>query len=428
MKKRLVLIKPPEISRFNFGTFSLAVLAAAVRHIADVTLIDATSLTCDEAIKKVLDESPDIVGITVMSQESVKSACSFVSSLKTDTENTPAQPTIIAGGHGASINPEPLLAAGASAIVYGEGEKTLLQVIENGIVPGTKGIICYGNSGTIKGKPQQPVLPLDCLEKPARDLMPDPEGVFLLETSRGCPHSCKFCETTRFSGKRWRPFSPSRVVGEIRELVEEYGAWIIHLADDNFAADPERVLNICKELQKGPLPAIILASARADDLLAHPSLLKEMSDARIRRITVGIETLDPSAAKKAGKAISLDTYREVFRKMRAYDIFSIASFIVGLPGETPVARQKNIAFALFAAPDTAHFLPFLPLPGTPYAKGRTIGLPDPEDVRDSAVFNNTFRKHHTTVTRLKRAVGKGGIRGLFAEKVLQKSKEHIPYP
>lgn len=422
MRKRLALVKPPEISRFNFGTFSLAVLAGAVRDIADVVIIDATNLTRDEAVRQTLIYKPDIIGVTVMGQESVIPASNFVFSLKKSSEGSGGSPVIIAGGHGASMIPENLLAAGADAVIFGEGETTLRRIIEQGIFPGAKGLFCKGEAGIIRGGRQRPIFPLDCLKKPARDLMTPSAGVFLMETSRGCPHACKFCETTRFYGRKWRPHSPSRVAEEVHELVEEHGAWIIFFADDNFAADPERVILICKELQQGPLPAVILASARADDLLAHPDLLTEMSKARIRRVTVGVETLDPLTAHKTGKPIAIDTYRKVFRKMSANDIFSIASFIVGLPAETSAARKKSLDFALDAGPDTAHFLPFLPLIGTPYAKRGTACQPDPKDVRDSAAYNDAFRKHPTTISRLKKAVSKGGIRGLFAEKALMNNR------
>ena len=420
MRKRIVLVKPPETSRLNFGTFSLAVLAGAVRHIADITLVDATGLDRDEAAREVIAENPDIIGVTVMSEESVDPASCFVRSLKNSLKQTPRPPTIIAGGHGASMHPLPLLHSGAAAVVYGEGEKTMRQVIEEGIVPGAKGLVCQGKNGTVRGKPQEPVYPLDSLEKPARDLMPASENVFLMETSRGCPHSCRFCETTRFYGREWRPFSPGRIAEEVHELVEKHRAWVIHFTDDNFAADPERVLRICDELQKVSLPAVILASARADDLASRPVLLKEMSDARIRRITVGVETLDPLTAGKAGKPVSPSIYKEVFRKMREHDIFSVASFIVGLPGESPEIRKNSVALALDAAPDAAHFLPFLPLAGTPYANERKPGKADQRDIRDSGIFNTAFRNHPATIARLKKAVDRGGIRGLFAEKTLQK--------
>jgi len=418
MKKRLVLVKPPEVSNFNFGTFTLAVLAGAVRDAADVVLIDATELAVDKAVQKVLAENPDIIGVTVMSHESSISARDFIQSLKIGIKESCTSPIIIAGGHGASMFPEPLLEAGASAVVFGEGEITLLQIIEQGIIPGAKGICCESKEGIVRGKPQPMVFPLDRLNTPARDLITNPGTVFLMETSRGCPHSCLFCETTRFYGRQWRPFSPSRVAEEVRELIEKYSAWIIHFADDNFAADPQRVLSICEELQKGPLPAVILASARADDLFSNPGLLEAMSSAHIRRVTVGVESLDPFTARKAGKQVPLHVYREVFKKMRTCDIFSVASFIVGLPGEIPEARAKSVSFALEAAPDSAHFLPFLPLPGTPYAKGYPSCKADPKDILDSAAYNATFRMHNSTISRLSEAVAAGGIRGLFAEKVL----------
>jgi hypothetical protein len=74
---------------------------------------------------------------------------------------------------------------------------------------------------------QELIRPMDSLQPPARDLMPPPgDGIHLMETSRGSPHSCDFCETTRLYGRSWRPHSPERVAAEVIRLVEGHDAVI----------------------------------------------------------------------------------------------------------------------------------------------------------------------------------------------------------
>jgi len=59
----------------NYGTFSLAVLASAIRDIVAVTIVDATNLSLDKAAKTVIAGDPEVVGITVMGVDPVKPVC-----------------------------------------------------------------------------------------------------------------------------------------------------------------------------------------------------------------------------------------------------------------------------------------------------------------------------------------------------------------
>lgn len=424
MSKKLVLVKPPERSAFNFGTFSLAVLGAAVRPLADVSILDATDLPIGDAVEKAWARQPDLLGVTVMGLQSVRPAAEFIQQLASLGKHRwrgAAHSPIVAGGHGASMLPKVLLEAGADAVVIGEGELVVRQIIRDGTRPGLSGVACLVDGSMVVGPPQALVTPLDSLDPPARDLMPPPpNGIHLMETSRGCPHACAFCETTRFYGKRWRPHSAERVAAEARRLVNEHDAWIIHFADDNFAADPRRVRRICEELKKQELPAFFMASARADDLVADPGLLPAMASARILRITVGAESLDLRTASSVGKTIHPRIYKQLFARMRELGIFSIASLIVGLPGETPDIRARSVELGVEAGPDSAHFLPFLPLPGIPLAAERDGHDPDPADIQDAQAFTQEFFRDPTVQARLKAAASGNGVRALLARATLAK--------
>ena len=61
----------------------------------------------------------------------------------------------------------------------------------------------------------------------------------IIETSRGCPHSCEFCEIPIRQGKRPRNKSAEQVMTEIRSL-HALGADSIFIIDDNFFGNRKR--------------------------------------------------------------------------------------------------------------------------------------------------------------------------------------------
>lgn len=181
---RVNLIKPPECSRMNFGCFSLAVLASAVRDIASIRIIDATNLTIEDAVSAAVKDTPDLIGVTTMGLASVGAVKTFLRALRSAGFNG----VLITGGHGASMSPKVLLESGADAVVCGEGEITFRELLQQGVSENVRGLYLQRNGALIK-TPQRPLIQsLDCLQEPARDFAGEPQdGIFLLETSRGCP-------------------------------------------------------------------------------------------------------------------------------------------------------------------------------------------------------------------------------------------------
>jgi radical SAM superfamily enzyme YgiQ (UPF0313 family) len=321
--------------------------------------------------------------------------------------------------------PEELLNAGADCVVFGEGELILGDILQDGVSPGMPGTAVLEDNRIVKGPTRPLIFPLDDLKEPARELMAPPrDGIHLMETSRGCPHSCEFCETTRFYGTRWRPQSPRRVLQEVNRLIEQYDAWLIHIVDDNFTANPKRVKEICRALiDDEALPLYFMFFARADDLIKDPELLPLMAKARMLRMTVGIDTLDPDVGEHVKKTIPLEVYREVFERMREVGMFSIGSLIIGLPGETPEAREKAVERLVEAGPDCAQFLPYLPLPGLPRDERHTGYEPHPDDMEDANRFTREYLLHPTVTARLESLVEKGEVQGQFARDTLRHISE-----
>lgn len=420
-KPRIVLVKPPEESELNFGPFNLAVLAAYIRDITDVVIIDATKKSLADTAEHVWSLKPEIVGITVTGSGSIQPAVRLLKLLT--RHNAGSTAAILVGGHGAAAGERMLfLEAGATAVVIGEGEQVLRYIIEHGVKPGAPGIAMQSEGEPCVGPNTQLIQPLDQLPPPARDLIPLPKnGIHLLETSRGCPYRCGFCETTRFFGNTWRAFSPKWVATEVKRLVDMYNAWTILLTDDNFAANHAHVIEICDRLQRGPLPAVFIASARADDLLRHPEVIPALASAKFFRITIGVETLEYKAAKLAGKLIDKSVYRDTFALLRAYGIFSVASFITGLP-EQQADPHTVVEQAVEVGPDAVVFVPFIPTPGTSLAGDCIMYEPKTVDRENAKRMTAAFFKHPDVKRRLSEAETAGGIRGLMARATISRYK------
>jgi radical SAM superfamily enzyme YgiQ (UPF0313 family) len=403
----ITLVKPPEHSLLNFGTFSLAVLAAAVRDIADITIVDATYYEMDKAAEKIVETNPDLVGITTMGTTSCIPATSLIQVLRSCYTNP-----IVVGGHGAAIRPLPYLKAGADAVVCGEGEITFREILLKGISDSVRGLALVRDGKLVKTPSQVLIEPLDLLREPARDLAgPPPDGIGLVETSRGCPYGCAFCEATRFYYQKWRPRSAEVVCSDIQNLVKK-GAEVIHIVDDNFTADPKRALHICELLEKKMKPLFFLFSGRCDDLLKIPELIPALARAHFLRAGIGIETLEPELAHFIGKPISFEQHRHACTEMREAGIFTMASFIVGLPGETEDMRTQSVESAVRVGADSAQWVPFQPLPGTPLEKGD--GSPEPWCVEAAAKTTYEFRRHPVVIARLVEAAHQPTVRGMLA--------------
>lgn len=417
---RITLVKPPEDSKLNFGTFSLAVLAAAVRDIADITIVDATHFDVDAAVEHTLRTRPAVIGVTTMGLASVKPASAFINALRTNYEGL-----LLAGGHGATMSPHPLLTAGVDAVVCGEGERTFREILEKGVSPRIKGLTLLHKGKIVKTPPRELINPLDLLPLPAYDLI-ESSAMVLLETSRGCPHTCTFCETARFYHCVWRPRSPETVVRDVQRITKE-GVTIIHIVDDNFCASPKRALRICELLHNSDLPLFFFFSARTDDLLKIPELIPALARAHFLRAGIGIETLEPELAHAIKKPISFEQHCRAVTAMKKAGILVVASFILGLPGETEAMRNRCVDLAVDVGVDAAHFVPFQPLPGTPLEKG--TGQPEPWAVTAAAEATNQFRCHPVVLNRLVEASKETTVRGMLARAGLARQvREHLLPP
>ena len=85
------------------------------------------------------------------------------------------------------------------------------------------------------------------------------------------------------------PRTPERVFDEWMMLVREHGIRSIHVEDDNFLADRERILELCNRLLDAGSPVVweLVNGVRPDQV--DPTILKAMADAGCNRIVFSFE-------------------------------------------------------------------------------------------------------------------------------------------
>jgi radical SAM superfamily enzyme YgiQ (UPF0313 family) len=186
---------------------------------------------------------------------------------------------------------------------------------------------------------------------------------FIIQTSRGCPKACNYCPYYLSQGQKFRAMSPERVVDEMRNLYENFGARNILIHDAVFTLDRYRVVKLCELLIKEKLN--IEWECETHMLHLDDELISLMYDAGNRKITFGVESANKEVLKRANRKFrNWDRINKNIRVCKTLGVKTTAFFILALPGETVKGVYATIKLARELAPDACHFnLPSL-YPGT----------------------------------------------------------------
>ena len=139
---------------------------------------------------------------------------------------------------------------------------------------------------------------------PRYDLVPFREyAMGCVQTSRGCPFQCEFCDIIVIFGRKPRIKTPEQVVAEI-DAQHRLGARVIFLVDDNFIGNKKAAKVILRAIidwqhQHGyPLAFFTEASL---DLAEDDELMRLMAEAGLVAVFIGIESPDEEALRETKK-------------------------------------------------------------------------------------------------------------------------------
>jgi radical SAM superfamily enzyme YgiQ (UPF0313 family) len=158
-----------------------------------------------------------------------------------------------------------------------------------------------------------------------------------IQTSRGCPFTCEFCDIIEVFGRVPRVKQPAQVLAELEALRVLGHRGEVFLVDDNFIGNKKAVRPILVELarwqERAGYPFTFYTEASLN-LAADEKLITAMRAARFTAVFIGIETPDPIALKKTGKRqnVGVDIHAAL-DKLTAAGLEVMAGFIVGFDGD-----------------------------------------------------------------------------------------------
>ena len=311
-------------------------------------------------------DRPRFVGISVLTNMCIP-AHKIARICKEELPDSP----VIAGGVHAEALPERMLRNTAiDFIVRGDGEETMLEIVEGEERSNITGL-SYRENGTIHHNgPRSVEKDLDSFPLPAYHLVDfdyyfpaagsyrNLPAINMLMT-RGCPGKCNFCNSAMTV---LRSRSPESIVEQIRFLHENYGIRQVQFYDDTFTATKVTCLRFCELMEEADLDVTWVAYIRGDCF--SDRLAEAMKKAGCHQVLMGVETGNPEIARRMGKPIDKERYFETMRIARRHGLEVRASFIIGHMGDTWETMLDTLNFAIELDVDLFQLNICTPYPGT----------------------------------------------------------------
>ena len=275
--------------------------------------------------------------------------------------------------------------------VHGEGEVSIIEILQC-ISRSDEGNLQYDSerlasvTGLTFRDRQQPDAPLVTTEKRTRirvpDSVPSPylTGIFdsydgrveaaIIETNRGCPFGCTFCDWGSATRQKVRKFGMDRVREEI-EWVGRNQVRVIWIADANFGMydrDIELSEYIVATKKKYGFPQEVVVNYTKNTTRRLLEIIKAFSAGGIiSQGIISIQTTDEATLEVINRRnIKTDTYDELARVFADANLPLSTDLMTGLPGITPKAFDRDLQ-RYFDADVTAKAYPTQLLPNSPMA-------------------------------------------------------------
>jgi radical SAM superfamily enzyme YgiQ (UPF0313 family) len=334
---------------FNYAVrrIQAAILGHPELQGVELSLIESNSLDVEQIASRIEAFDPDVIGASAY-------LWSFPTLLEVCRHAKRARPdrTIVFGGP--SARPEvfelPQYGGGAEvvdAIVVGEGEACIQEILlapdrSRDTLLSIPGLAVHVRGGW-RHTGERDLGPPDVHPSPYQmGLMPS--GVTCqVESSRGCPLSCKFCEWGD-TGVTPRNFGFEYLVKELQALRslnnEGKGVWLIdpglNLNSRGFDALRRAEAEVGALRELGDFRCEIYPSHLKDEHLVF------LERVRARYAGIGLQSLDTEVLRNVDRPFSEERFNRVVHDVASVVPDCTVEVILGLPGDSPDSFKRTL--------------------------------------------------------------------------------------
>lgn len=328
-------------------------------------------------IDQIRHRQPDLVGLSFLSTTSYPYAKVMARQIRA------AEPDVklAFGGVFASLNSQlvKLQCPEVDFVCRGDGEQLILDLVDHLDDPSEVKGVTWAKDDKLVNNPNRPIernldqwpfpdresLPLDFIESMPLDVpaVLSMDRFTTMQTSRGCPWPCIFCDIPVFNEGKWRSRSAQHVVDEFKHLQEQgYGA--VYFVDDHFLLKPKRIEAICEGIVDAGVTIQWGCEGRVDSTAQH--LFPAMSKAHCRTVMFGLESGSQKILDRLNKEQTLEEVETAVSNAKKAGIEIVHGFfVVGSPDETVEDIRATFDFASKLRLDTFGFNRLCVYRGTP---------------------------------------------------------------
>ncbi|MGB3074285.1 MAG: radical SAM protein [Chitinophagales bacterium] len=369
--------KEQEIMRPYVPLGILCISAFLEEHGFDNFIFDSTFSTFEKLKEQLLSQQPDVIGIytNLMTKLNVLRIIRFIK----EHENL-QHSKIILGGPEVRNHVSDFLKAGATVLVLGEGEQTMLELTQfykgnlGKKLEEIQGIAFLTENGdVIKSIPRTNIRNMEELPFPNRSKVnlqlyfdawknKHGESAISVSTMRGCPYTCKWCSRAVY-GQTYRRRTAKQVVEELALIQRNYSVDTIWFVDDVFSISHKWLREFAQELKQQQLKIRYECISRSDRM--NEEVIRLLKESGCFRVWIGAESGSQKVIDAMDRRVEVNQVREMIQLSKQYGIQAGTFIMVGYPGETDEDVQLTLEHLKTSDPDQYTITVAYPIKGTP---------------------------------------------------------------
>ena len=340
-----------------------------------VGVFDSTFAGIDALRARLVRDRPPVVGIyaNLMTKANV---------LRLMAEGRDAGAAVVLGGPEPPYHAAEYLARGADAVVIGEGERTLEELLPRLLArPGSRdwkdvaGLVYRDEAGAIVHTPPRTLIPdLDAQPWPERAAVDVPRylaawrgrhgfGSVSIATARGCPYTCRWCSRSVF-GETHRRRSVAGVADEAAWIAETYRPERLWYVDDVFTIHKGWTLAYAAEMERRGLRLPFECISRAERI--DDEVAEALARLGCVRLWIGSESGSQRVLDAMDRRVTVEQVRAATDRLQRRGIEVGLFIMLGYDGEEEADLEATVAHLKATRADAFLTTVAYPIKGTPY--------------------------------------------------------------